>query len=178
MTRTLYRTLLGGQFEKLPDKLQEMHGGASLAKGCADIKRGTSPLARFICALSHIPKTGRDVPIETSFEQIEGGERWTRRFDGEAFQTDMLIDHVGSQPRLSEKFGPFLFRLKVIAHDDGIDLIPDNVSLWGLSLPKILCPEAVGLERERDGRYHFDVSVRFPLAGEVLSYQGWIEPVA
>lgn len=78
MTRTLYRTMLGGQFEKLPDKLQEMHGGASLAKGRADIKRGTSPLARLICAIAHVPKTGRDVPIETSFEPIDGGERWTR----------------------------------------------------------------------------------------------------
>lgn len=176
MTRTLYRDLLGSQFDRLPDKLQEMHGGAALAKGRADIKRGTSPLARLICALSHVPKTGCDVIIETSFESIEGGERWTRRFDGEAFQTDMLIDRDAPRPRLSEKFGPFLFRLRMIAHQDGIDLMPESVSLWGLPLPKLMCPEAIGLERVKDGRYHFDVSVRFPLAGEVLTYQGWIEP--
>ena len=178
MTRTLYRTLLGSQFDILPDKLQEMHGGASRAKGRADIERGTSPLARLSCALSHVPKTGRDVVIETSFESIDGGERWTRRFNGEAFQTDMLIDPDAPRPRLSEKFGPFLFRLRMVAHKDGIDLMPESVSLWGLPLPKFLCPEAIGLERVKDGRYHFDVSVRFPLAGEVLSYQGWIEPAA
>ena len=59
MTPTLYRDLLGSQFDMLPEKLQEMHGGASLAKGRADIERGKSPLARLICALSHVPKTGR-----------------------------------------------------------------------------------------------------------------------
>ncbi len=177
MNRTLYQTLLGDAFKTLPDEIKAMHGRAEKAKGCADIVRGGSPLARLICALSHVPKTGRGVTIETSFEQIDGGERWTRRFDGEAFQTDMLIDKRAPRPQLSEKFGPFLFRLRMIAHKDGIDLMPESVSLWGLTLPKILCPEAVGLERVKDGRYHFDVSVRFPLAGEVLSYQGWIEPV-
>ena len=176
MTRALYQALLGDAFDALPPEIKAMHGAAASARGRADITRGTTPLAKLICALSHVPNSGRDVVIETSFEPIEGGERWTRRFDGEAFQTDMLIDHSAGQPQLCEKFGPFLFRLRMIAHGDGVDLIPESVSLWGAPLPKFLCPEAVGLERVKDGRYHFDVSVRFPLAGEILSYAGWIEP--
>ena len=178
MSRDLYRTLLGADFDRLPVKIKEMHGAAKQAQGRADITRGTSVLARLICAFADVPKTGRDVVIETTFEPIEGGERWTRRFDGQAFQTDMLVDRNAEKPQLCEKFGPFLFRLRVIAHQDGIDLIPSSVSLWGVTLPKIFCPEAIGLERVKDDRYQFDVSVRFPLAGEVLSYVGWIEPSA
>lgn len=178
MGRTLYQTLLGEAFDALPEKIRAMHAGASRAEGRADIVRGESLLARLICAAARVPQTGRNVPVETSFEPIDGGERWTRVFNGQAFRTDMLIDKDAPHPRLTEKFGPFLFRLKMIAHGDGIDLIPESVSMWGLPLPKFLCPEAVGLERVKDGRYHFNVSVRFPLAGDVLRYEGSIEPVA
>ncbi len=178
MIRTLYQTLLGPAFDRLPDPIRSMHASARRAEGRADIVRGTSLLARLICLIARVPQTGRDVSIVTHFEQIEGGERWTRIFNGEAFRTDMLVDRSSTPPRLTERFGPFIFHLKMIAHQDGIDLIPDSVSLWGFSLPKMFCPEAMGLERVKDGRYHFDVSVRFPLAGEILSYSGTIEPAA
>jgi len=149
MTRMLYQALLGDAFETLPEKIKAMHGHAARAEGRADIVRGTSPLARLICAVAHVPETGRDVSVETTFETIEGGERWTRRFNGQAFQTDMLIDKAAPHPRLRERFGPLVFGLRMIAHGDGVDLIPESVSLWGLPLPKFLCPEAVGLERVR-----------------------------
>ena len=177
MTRTLYQSLLGPRFGELPEKIQAMHIGASHAEGRADIVRGESILAQLICRVAHIPKTGRDVQVVTSFEPIKNGERWTRVFNGEAFTTDILIDRSAGETRLAERFGPFLFRLEIIPHKDGVDLLPKSVSLWGVTLPKILCPEAVGLERVKDDKYHFDVSVRFPLAGEVLRYAGWIEPV-
>lgn len=178
MARTLYQTLLGPAFDTLPEPVRSMHANAHRAEGRADIVRGTSPLARLICMVARVPQTGRDVSVITNFEQIDGGERWTRIFDGEAFQTDMRVDLSSTPPCLTEKFGPFVFHLKMIAHKDGIDLIPDRVSLWGLPLPKMFCPEAIGLERVKDGHYHFDVSVRFPLAGEILSYTGTIEPAA
>ena len=62
--------------------------------------------------------------------------------------------------------------------EHGVDLLPWGFSFLGLPMPKLLCPEAVGLERVREGRYHFTVSVSFPFAGEVLNYDGWLEPVA
>ncbi len=177
MARTLYQTLLGDTFDTLPQKIKAMHAHARIARGRANIQRGTSPIARLICAVARVPQSGNDVTIETHFEPIDGGERWTRRFNGEAFQTDMLIDSTAATPILTERFGPFHFRLRMDAHKEGVDLTPESVSLWGLPLPKGLCPRAVGLERVRAGKYYFTVKVRFPLAGDVLSYEGWIEPV-
>lgn len=174
--RTLYRTLLGPAFDRLPAPIREMHALARRATGTADIVRGTGPLARLICAVARVPRTGRGVPVETTFEPIAGGERWTRRFNGEAFATDMLIDDTGDEPRLAERFGPFLFRLRMIAGESGTDLIPEAVSLWGATLPKFFAPRAIGRERVKDGLYHFDVVVRFPIAGEVLRYEGVITP--
>jgi hypothetical protein len=174
MTRTLYRTLLGADFDRLPAVIRDMHANASRAVGCADIARGKGILARLICAFARTPKSGRNVAIETTFEPIDGGERWTRTFAGQPFRTDMLID-ARAPGRLRERFGPFLFHLRMVATEEGTDLLPDRVFLWGVKLPRALSPEAVGHERVRDGRYRFNVVVRFPLAGDVLRYEGTIE---
>lgn len=176
MTRTLYQTVMGDAFAQLPDEIKAMHAGVALAEGRADIVRGSSPLAKLICKLAHVPETGLDVPVVIRFDPIEDGERWMRSFNGQSFQTDVRINSRNPGAGVTEKFGPFLFKLRMVAHENGVDLMPESVSLWGLPLPKFLCPEAVGLERVREGRYHFDVSVRFPLAGEVLRYEGWLTP--
>jgi Domain of unknown function (DUF4166) len=177
MERTLYRTLLGPEFERLPPAIRDMHAHAPRAHGRADITRGAHPLAQLICTLVRLPKSGRDVTVETIFKPIEGGERWTRVFGGQSFSTDMVIDTGAPHPRLFEKFGPLKFLLKVVATDAGTDLVPEGVSVFGVPLPRALCPEATGRERVKDGRYHFDVVVRFPIAGDVIRYDGLIDPV-
>ena len=178
MARTLYRALLGPDFDRLPLAIREMHDHTREARGRADIVNGTSPLARLICRLSRLPKTGRNVEVITKFETISGGERWTRIFNGQAFHTDMLIDKNAKHPCVFERFGPFKFRLAFVSSPEGNDLIPESVTLFGLPLPKFLCPEAVGRERVKEGVYHFDVAVRMPLVGEIVRYDGLIEPVA
>jgi hypothetical protein len=174
----MYQELLGARFEVLPREIQAMHSGVRQAAGRADITHGTSPLARLICALARMPKSGDDIPVETSFEPIERGERWVRNFNGQSFATELRIKSAGPDPEATESFGPFTFRLRIVAHEHGVDLIPEGVKLLGSPLPRFLCPEALGLERVRDGKYHFDVTVRFPLAGDVITYAGWLEPVA
>lgn len=177
MRQTLYQALLGDEFEILPTQIRALHNNVRKAAGRADFTRGKSPLARLICAISRVPVTGQDVVIETRFDPIDEGERWTRNFSGRSFITELTIARSDTPGILYEQFGPLKFRVKVIAHSAGVDLIPDGVSAWGIPLPRLFCPEAVGLERVRDNRYCFDVTVRVPLAGEVLSYQGWLAPV-
>lgn len=177
MTLSLYKTLLGDAFDRLPATIREMHSGVARAAGRADIEYGQSPLARTICRLAKFPEAGRDVPAEVRFDVLPKGERWTRSFNGQSFQTELLNDRGSPTPYLIEKFGPLHFRLRVVAHADGVDLTPEGVRLFGLPLPRFLCPEAIGMERERDGRYWFDVSVRFPLVGDVVRYQGWLETI-
>jgi len=176
MMDSFYQTLLGEKFSTLPETIRTMHSGVRRARGRADITNGASPFAKFICAMAGMPKSGEDLPVITTFEPIEGGERWTRNFSGKKFQTDLCIERSGEPAQLSERFGPLVFQLRITAHPDGVDLIPEGVKLWFIPLPRGLCPEAVGIERVKDGRYQFDVSVRFPFAGDVIRYKGWLEP--
>ncbi len=175
MERTLYRRVLGDDFGKLPKQIRDMHTRAFRATGRADIVRGRSLLARLICAFSRLPATGLGVPVVTTFDPIEGGERWTRVFNNESFQTDIMFDDKTSGA-LTERFGPFVFTLKMLANEEGNDLVPESVKLWGIALPRFLCPEAIGRERVKNGLYHFDVVVRFPLSGDVVRYDGVLSP--
>ncbi len=178
MTEPMYEKLLGEAFANLPEPVRAMHSGVRRAAGEATIVWGASLLARAICEIARMPQAGERVPAETRFEPIDNGERWVRAFNGQSFKTDLTIAHAGPEPELTERFGPLKFRLRIIAHEHGVDLIPEGVSILGLPLPRFICPEAIGLERVRDGIYHFDVTVRFPLAGDVITYSGWLISVA
>ena len=176
MPRTLYQTILGPEFDKVPAEIRRMHSFARVARGTADVTRGSSWGARLICRLAKLPEAQMGVPVETSFEPIVGGERWTRRFDGQPFQTDMMAGKGDAYPCMLERLGPFLFKMRVTASDKGIDITPAEVSLGPLPLSLRLAPRAVGRERVVDGRYSFTVVVTFPLIGKVFGYNGRLEP--
>lgn len=176
MPRTLYLTILGADFDQVPLEIRKMHRHARTARGTADVSRGSSWGARMICRLARLPDARKGVAVETSFEPIEGGERWTRRFDGQPFATDMMAGDGEAFPCMEERLGPFLFKMRVSASGDGIDLAPEKVFLGPVPVPLALAPKAVGRERVRDGRYRFFVEVTFPLIGKVFGYDGWLEP--
>ncbi|MDN3718371.1 DUF4166 domain-containing protein [Roseibium salinum] len=155
MSRILYRAILGEEFDRLPPQIRDMHRFAARAKGTAGVSQGRSWAARLICRLTRLPRPASNVPVETSFEPLETGERWTRRFDGQPFQTDMLPGTRESFPCMLERLGPFLFKMRVTATAEGIDLTPEQVLLGPLRIPPALAPRPLGRERVVDGHYHF-----------------------
>jgi len=176
MPRTLYQSILGDDFEQVPLKIREMHSFARVARGAADVTCGQSIIAGLICRLARLPEARKDVAVETTFAPIDGGERWTRRFDGQPFQTDMIAGTQEKYPCMVERLGPFTFKMRVTASPEGIDLAPEKVFLGPIPLWLTLAPIAIGRERVREGRYRFSVEVTFPLIGKVFGYDGWLEP--
>lgn len=175
MARTLYRDLFGERFDILPRAIRDMHGQARRAEGRADVTRGGSFLAKLVCIMSGAPASGVNVPLVVTFDARKGGERWTRNFNGARFQTLLRLRKT-EEPEVTECFGPLWFRLRMAASEEGVDLVPVGVSFLGAPLPRFVCPRAGGAEREKDGRFHFDVSVRFPLIGDIIRYRGWLVP--
>lgn len=176
MTRTLYQTILGADFDQVPPEIRRMHSFARVATGSADVTRGRSAVAGLICYLARLPEARKGVAVETHFAPIEGGERWTRVFGKQPFQTDMMVGKRDNFPCMEERLGPFLFMMRVIATPDGIDLTPEKVYLGPLSIPLWLSPKAIGRERVKNGKYSFFVEVTFPFVGKVFGYSGWLEP--
>jgi uncharacterized protein DUF4166 len=176
MPRNLYQTILGNEFERLPTKIREMHTLARRATGNAKVTRGHSWAAKLICNLANLPEARNDVSVDTMFEPIDGGERWTRKFDGQPFQTDMIAGTEEPFPCMLERLGPFLFKMRVTLKPDGLDLTPESVFLGPVRVPDFLAPKAVGKERVSDGHYSFSVEVTFPFIGKIFGYDGIIQP--
>ncbi|WP_434053278.1 MAG: DUF4166 domain-containing protein [Roseibium sp.] len=176
MPRVLYQSILGESLKQVPPQIREMHIFARRAAGTANVWWGASPAARLICRLASLPQARDKAPIETSFTEIDGGERWVRRFDGQPFATDMIAGNDEAFPCMLERLGPFLFKMRVTASSEGIDLTPEHVFLGPVKIPKALAPKATGRERVVDDRYSLSVEVSFPLVGKVFGYAGTIEP--
>ncbi|MET1414009.1 DUF4166 domain-containing protein [Roseibium sp. HPY-6] len=153
-----------------------MHTFARRAIGTATVWWGASPAARLICRLASLPEAQNNVPIETSFAEIDSGERWVRKFNGQPFMTDMIAGKDEAHPCMLERLGPFLFKMRVTASSAGIDLTPEHVYLGPLKIPKTVAPRTIGRERVEDDLYRLSVEVSFPLIGKVFGYEGTIEP--
>lgn len=65
----LYRRILGRAWDELPASLRAMHSVQSslVARGRADVTRGTSWLGALAASMVGFPQSGTDVPVEVSF---------------------------------------------------------------------------------------------------------------
>jgi hypothetical protein len=136
------------------------------------VERGRGRLRNLLASLSGFPKAGAEVPVALEVEVVGSRERWNRRFPGRTFTTwqwadgELLMERVGSIVFSSslEIDGPYLrypFR---------------RAWLLGFPLPKRLSPHVVGWVRAGDLGWQVVVHISVPLLGELVHYEGWVEP--
>ena len=140
------------------------------------MQRGRGLLARRIADLFRLPPDGRDVPLRVSFTSEDGVELWRRDFGG-----DVLVSRQGALPGrpglLYEDFGPGRFAIEPSVSPDGLELILRGATLFGFALPRWLWPRIVGREGEdAQGRFTFFVTIRLPLIGLLVHYDGHLVP--
>ncbi|WP_238333462.1 DUF4166 domain-containing protein [Luteimonas marina] len=175
MDPTLFQQALGASFFRLPESLRQLHGVRGRARwtGVADIERGRNPLARLCARIAGLPKAGRDVSVTVDFVTNARGETWHRDFGGMRMTTRLAL----RRGLLRERLGPLQFRHALHANGGAIWWTVAGVRLFGvLPLPASLFQGVRCRECERDGRYRFEVQASLPLAGEVIRYEGWLEP--
>ena len=174
----LYRRILGSAFDTLPEPIRAMHDltGSMTVSGRADIDRGTSILAGLAAALFGFPKAGRNVATKVRFEVRNGIEIWRRDFAGKTFSSFQSEGTGRSARLLSERFGPFTFGLAVLAETGRLTLVLRRWSFLGMPLPLVLAPRSNSYEFVDEGRFHFHVELKLPLAGLIVRYRGWLVP--
>jgi hypothetical protein len=174
MTLPLYRRVLGTAFDALPARVRELHDidGVRVWSGRAGVERGKSLVSRIVAVLTGLPPAGADQPLRVTFEPVGTSERWSRQF-GNALFRSVQYERAGF---LRERVGPTTFVFTALASADGLTLRLDGFRVLGLPLPRLLHPTVHTFERERDGRYHFEVEARLPLFGLLVRYSGWLEP--
>lgn len=177
MTPTLFQQVLGAAFFRLPERLRQLHGVRGRARwvGEATIVRGRNPLGRLCAAIAGLPGARTAVPTSVEFDCTGSVETWRRDFGG-ARMVSRLSCRDGL---LRERLGPLELRFALHAN-------PEQGALWWtvrrvkllglLPLPAGWFDGVRCREREHEGRYEFLVEAALPLAGQVIRYEGWLEP--
>jgi hypothetical protein len=104
---------------------------------------------------------------------VEGQrERWIRHFDGRRLETVQWAQ--GNL--LMEAVGPVAFSSTLVL--DGSRLRYEFQRAWfaGIVLPRALSPFVEGKVDAGDAGWDLSVRIRAPYLGELVCYEGWIEP--
>lgn len=174
---SLYRQLLGAQFDTLAPSLQALHArdGRHRYHGKVEVERGSGLLSKLCAWATRLPHAGRG-PISVEILADAGRERWTRVFAGRAMRSRLWA----RDGLLCERLGvaTFAFRLRVepSPHAGGtIVWRVARVRVLGAPLPVAWFTGVHAHEYEGKGRYHFDVVAGLPLAGLLVHYRGWLD---
>ncbi len=171
---SLYRRLLGSQFDLLPGVLRRFHDvdGGGRARGTFQVERGRGLLRNSLASLMGFPRAGIDVPVTLEVSVHGDRERWSRRFgDMPVVSRQWVKDHL-----LIEQFGMNSFSSTVTLV--GSDVIYEFQRAWlaGIPLPSWLSPRVDGLVRGEETGWRVVVRVFAPILGEIVHYEGWVQP--
>ncbi len=170
----LYRRILGERFDALPAVLRRFHDteGGGRARGVFQVERSPGRLQSAIASILGMPRAGTDVPV-TLRVAVEGDrERWTRDFAGHRVETVQWA----SGGMLMESTGPVHFSTELVL--EGSRLTYEFRRAWfaGIPIPRWLSPGVVSHVDAGESGWFVVVHVLAPFLGELISYEGWIEP--
>jgi hypothetical protein len=174
---SLYRRLLGPDFDRLPPALRRFHdasGGASAA-GVVCVRRGGPPVARAVARILRLPPEGDrvDVRLRVTAEN-DGRECWERMFAAHRLRTTQWLE----RGRLVERVGAAAFTFDVAADERGMRFRSVGFRWLGVPVPPRL---AIGIDadvRGFDEHWNVKVIVRAARAGVISSYEGRITPTS
>lgn len=175
----LFPALLGDDaWQRLPYAVQAMHGHAPQlrANGKADVTGAHHLPARWLRRLLGLPAPGPAQALTLTIERQGTREVWTRRFSHRCMRS--VLDRRAGSPLLYERLGPATLGFALRHDSDAIDWQLRSLHVLGLPLPRAMHGKVLSRSGFRDGRYHFSVDVRLPLLGQLIGYQGWLEPLS
>jgi hypothetical protein len=147
-----FKAILGTDFAQLPGPVRLLHSLSenAVAAGLAEIDVAPRPMARLLCRLAGLPRSGRDVAVSVSFRIGEGGgEYWERRFARRRYAGRMRAGQGIDAGLLIERFGPFALLHRLTARPDGLAWHVVGWRLFGMPLPRWTCPGSIALKAPR-----------------------------
>lgn len=171
---SLYRRILGPRFDALPEVLRRFHGETSggNARGTLRVERGAGRLRNALASLAGFPRPGAEVPVRLRVVVEGDRERWVRHFGGHRLETVQWA----RGDLLMERAGPTSFSSALVI--DGPCLSYDLRRAWfaGIPLPRWLAPSVEGHTIAGEGGWRVVVRISAPALGELVRYEGWVEP--
>lgn len=172
--QSLYRRVLGAQFDALPEVLRRFHDSAEggQARGTLHVVRGAGWLRNALAFFMGLPRAGTDVPVHLEV-RVEGDrERWVRHLQGRSLET---VQWARGE-LLMEALGATCFSSVLVV--DGSRLRYEFRQAWmfGIPLPRWLAPTIDGWVDAQERGWRLGVRIGAPLLGDLVRYEGWVEP--
>ena len=171
----IFKKALGADFEKLEKPIRDLHSrlGRHVYKGQAKIKGPTGLMGRIASKLVGFPAGNGDVPVEVTISADGKSETWIRNFDGKRFSSHLSLDNEGF---VQERFGPLSIRLGLNVQEGKLLYPVARARLFGIiPFPLFLMPISISHEEmDEEGRFVFDVLLKFRFGGRIAHYQGWL----
>jgi hypothetical protein len=171
---SLYRRLLGPDFDRLPLALRVFHdaaGGGSGA-GAFRVQRATRLVGRIAARALRLPPERDQVLVALRVTVDGGGELWERTFGTHQLRTRQWLE----DGRLFERLGAATLAFDVTADERGMRFRSVAFRWLGIPVPPGL---AIRIDAEVRGfEAHWDVAVvvRAPRVGIITSYEGRFTP--
>lgn len=173
MDASLYRTVIGAEFEQLAPALRRFHSlqGRHLLQGWVESAAPASPAARVLAWCLGTPVRARSGPLRFELAAAPTAETWTRHFPGRTMRSRMSL----KGGRVVEQLGPARLTFRLVRQDTGLAMRLERLQFLRIPCPRWLMPRIVAEETGSAGRLHFDVRAAMPIAGLVTHYRGYIE---
>ena len=171
-TEALFPSILGPAFALLNSSLRWVHGGEGRElSGTVTVERGTSFAAKVLAALTSLPPSLHDAPVQVQI-QIDGErERWIRTYARSKVMSSTLYKEGGL---LVERVGAAALTFRIVARDGGMDWQLQKVSMLGIPLP-VKWFEVSARVDLRQGRYHFLIDSSLSGVGRIVRYEGLLD---
>ena len=175
---SIYQQALGAAYEKLDKPLQEFHrkSGSFAMEGKADISNGYGLMAKIVRSVFGFPSARTECPLTVTIGITDKGEHWERRFNGKRMYSFQQPGRGRDAGLIVERFGAISVGLAVAENRGRLELVPRNWRFLGVPMPNFLLPSGRIFEHGANDRLNFNVEIRLPIVGPVVSYKGWLTP--
>jgi hypothetical protein len=171
---SLYRRILGPRFDALPEVLRRFHDtdGGGLARGIFRVERRAGRLGTGLASLLGMPEAGPEVPVRLQVKVEGEQERWIRHFRQHCLETvqwargDLLMEALG---RVS-------FSSVLVVKGERLRYEFQRAWYAGLPILRWLSPSVASHVDAGETGWRVVVRIFVPVLGEIVRYEGWIEP--
>jgi hypothetical protein len=173
MTPSIYRQLLGADYQRLSPEQARFHAlsGRHQFRGEAEITCGRHPLSRLVALFMGLPRRDARVTLDFDLRVENGVETWERHF-GPQQMTSVLRANNGL---LVERLGAMVLHSRLYVEGDCLRMQVLRARLFGLlPLPLWMMPAVQADETGRDGQIHFTIRVVWAWLGLLVAYQGFL----
>jgi uncharacterized protein DUF4166 len=142
------------------------------ASGFLRVTRGKGCLRAVVADLLKLPPAGERVGVELQVVVEGDRERWIRRFDDLRLVSTQRLE----RGLVVETFGPFRFGYRLTGGPGGLQFDMVRRWFWRVPIGAGLAPLIDGRAWGREDGWWIDVSIRAPLLGFLVRYEGKVLP--